>query len=112
MMPPPGPSVKCLLAVHRAALPCHGMHCLMLPEDSLPSPLLSLPMLPVSCFAARPCFRWDLAGLDSAVEQCVRAGVDAVVPRSIPLPQLRQVLRKLGVHSRYLQLPQSTEAEG
>ena len=96
------------LALHSTTLSSHVLHCLALPENALPAPPLSLPLLPVPRSAALRC-RWDLAGLDSAVEQCVRAGVDAVVPRTIPLPQLRQVLRQLGVQSRYLQPPRSTE---
>lgn len=39
------------------------------------------------------------------MEQCVRAGGDAVIPRSMPLQQLKTALRKLGIRSKYLMFP-------
>lgn len=44
--------------------------------------------------------RWDLAGLDAAMEQCVRAGGDAVVPRSMHFNQVLSALKKLGVQTK------------
>ncbi|CAI5482719.1 unnamed protein product [Closterium sp. Yama58-4] len=51
--------------------------------------------------------RWDLAGLDQAMQQCMHAGVDAVVPRTMNLQQLKSVLRKLGVRGKYVLVPNS-----
>ncbi|GJP86697.1 hypothetical protein CLOP_g16692, partial [Closterium sp. NIES-67] len=51
--------------------------------------------------------RWDLAGLDRAMQQSMHAGVDAVVPRTMNLQQLKSVLRKLGVRGKYVLVPSS-----
>eukprot|EP00270_Netrium_digitus_P008032 TRINITY_DN2378_c0_g1_i4.p1 TRINITY_DN2378_c0_g1~~TRINITY_DN2378_c0_g1_i4.p1 ORF type:complete len:131 (-),score=32.72 TRINITY_DN2378_c0_g1_i4:416-763(-) len=51
--------------------------------------------------------RWDLAGLDVCMDMGIRAGVDAVIPSNFPLAQLRSLLRKFGLRSKYLHVPKT-----
>lgn len=43
--------------------------------------------------------------MDNFMDRGIDAGVDAIIPQHIQMQQLRTTLRKLGVQSKYLQVP-------
>eukprot|EP00850_Spirogloea_muscicola_P006559 SM000031S11568 [mRNA] locus=s31:467859:470300:+ [translate_table: standard] len=51
--------------------------------------------------------RWDLAGMDTNMDKGISAGVDAYITRHVTMQQLKVTLRRLGVRSKYLDVPTS-----
>eukprot|EP00850_Spirogloea_muscicola_P003442 SM000014S00230 [mRNA] locus=s14:43745:45803:- [translate_table: standard] len=51
--------------------------------------------------------RWDLAGMDTNMDKGISAGVDAYITRHVTMQQLKLTLRRLGVRSKYLDVPTS-----
>lgn len=67
------------------------------PSDGCPSNLMIVAVTNMN--------RWDLAGMDNSMDKGMNAGVDSIIPQNIKMQQLRSTLRKLGVRSKYLDVP-------